>query len=99
MTVDDVNLIESANEIMTRFFPTSNEENLASKSLFRQKTIDPIEAKKRVLSQKLRGTNISPDYSEEEEELFVDEEVKQTTTLKQEITKLFTKQKEQSGFR
>ena len=40
MTVDDVNLIESANEIMTRFFPTSNEENLASKSLFRQKTLD-----------------------------------------------------------
>ena len=35
MKVDDVNLIESSNEIMTRFFPTSNEEQMASKSLFR----------------------------------------------------------------
>jgi hypothetical protein len=83
MTVDDVNLIESANEIMTRFFPTSNEENMASKSLFRQKTfIETTQSKSLSLSQKLRGTNnISPDYSEEEE-LFVDEEAKQTTSLK-----------------
>jgi hypothetical protein len=82
MTVDDVNLIESANEIMTRFFPTSNQENMASKSLFRQKTLIEItQSKSLSVSQKLRGTDISPDFSEEEE-LFADEEAKQTTSLK-----------------
>lgn len=61
MTVDDVNLIESANEIMTRFFPTSNEENMASKSLFRQKTfIETTQSKSLSVSQRLlRGTDIS----------------------------------------
>lgn len=75
MRVDDVNLIESANEIMTRFFPTSNEEQMASKSIFRQKKQDLTSSKHTTVSNTLRATNISP-VDSEEDELFIDEEEK-----------------------
>lgn len=81
MTVDDVNLIESANEIMTRFFPTSNEEQMASKSLFRQKTQDFRSKKATSVTNTLRATNISP-VDSEEDELFIDEEKKVSTNFK-----------------
>lgn len=81
MTVDDVNLIESANEIMTRFFPTSNEEQMASKSLFRQKTQDFRSRKATTVNSTLRATNISP-VDSEEDELFIDEEEKVSTNFK-----------------
>ena len=67
MTVEDVNLIESANEVMTRFFPTSSEHEIASKSLFRQASIRSTRS--RLLSQnnKPLETSISPDNSGEDD--------------------------------
>lgn len=66
VTVTDVNLVESANEVMTRFFPTSNENELASRSVFRA----ALKIRSRLPTLKVSKDltkNISPDNSEDDE--------------------------------